>query len=91
VNKVTLTQTELNNLIGVYELSPNFSITITNENDQLVIQATAQPKIPFETKSTSEFINAMVQARIVFELDATGTATSLTLFQAGQALKGIRK
>ncbi|WP_339723838.1 serine hydrolase [uncultured Paraglaciecola sp.] len=90
-NKVTLTQTELDNLNGIYELSSNFAITITNENAQLIIQATSQPKIPFETKSKSEFSNAMVQARIVFELDAAGKATSLTLFQSGQALKGLKK
>jgi hypothetical protein len=91
VNKVTLTQTELDNLVGIYELSPNFAITISNENGQVIIQATAQPKIPFETKSRSEFSNAMIQARIVFELDAAGKAISLTLFQSGQELKGLKK
>lgn len=90
-NKVTLTQTELDNLVGTYELSPNFAISITNKNGQVIIQATAQPKIPFETQSKSEFTNAMIQARIVFELDAAGKATSLTLFQAGQELKGVKK
>jgi CubicO group peptidase (beta-lactamase class C family) len=91
VNKVTLTQTELDNLVGIYELNPNFAITISNENGQLIIQATAQPKIPFETQSKSEFTNAMIQARIVFEIDAAGKAVSLTLFQAGQELKGVKK
>lgn len=91
VNKITLTQTELENLKGIYELSPNFAINITDEKGQLFIQATAQPKIPFETMSKSEFSNAMIQARIVFELDATGKATSLTLFQSGQELKGLKK
>jgi|TARA_R110002111_G_scaffold143060_1_gene209087 hypothetical protein len=33
----------------------------------------------------------MIQARIVFELDAAGKAKSLTLFQAGQELKGLKK
>lgn len=91
VSKVTLTQTELDNLEGTYELNPNFAITITNENGQLIIQATAQPKIPFEAQSKSEFTNALVQARIVFELDTIGKAISLTLFQAGQELKGLKK
>ncbi|MBU3005527.1 serine hydrolase [Paraglaciecola arctica] len=91
VNKVTLTQIELDNLSGIYELSPNFAINITNENGQLIIQATAQPKIPFETLSKTEFSNAMVQARLVFELDIAGNAKSLTLFQSGQTLKGLKK
>jgi hypothetical protein len=56
----------------------------------LIIQATAQPKIPFETLSKSEFRNSMLQAKIMFELDTTGKATSLTLFQSGQELKGYK-
>lgn len=91
VNKVTLTQSELDNLMGTYELNPNFAIKITNENGQLIIQATSQPKIPFETLSKSEFRNSMLQAKIVFELDSIGKAKSLTLFQSGQELTGIKK
>lgn len=91
VKKVTLTQTQLDNLVGKYELTSNFAINITNENGQLIIQATAQPQIPFETQSNTEFSNAMIQARIVFELDAAGKSISLTLFQSGQELKGLKK
>lgn len=91
VNQVTLTQTELENLLGVYELSPDFAIAISTENAQLVIQATNQAKIPFATKSSSEFTNVMIAAKIVFELDAAGKAKSLILFQSGQELKALKQ
>ena len=76
--------------MGQFEIMPNFIITTSHQNGQLVIQATGQPKLPFETKSMSEFFNGQVQARIVFELDDKGKAISLALFQAGQELKGAR-
>jgi len=85
---VVLTKQQLDNLVGEYQLMPNFVITTTRESDQLVIQATGQQKIVFETISKSEFFNEQVQAKLVFRLDVSGRATSLTLFQAGQELKG---
>jgi len=87
--KVKLTKEQLVNLVGQFEIMPNFIITTSHQNGELVIQATGQPKIPFETKSKSEFFNVQVQAKIVFELDEKGKAISLTLFQAGQELKGV--
>jgi len=88
---IVLTTQQLDNLIGKYPLSPNFVITVTNEKNQLHIQATAQPKIPFTAISKSEFFNKMVQAKITFELDNTGRAISLTLHQAGQKTKGTKQ
>ncbi len=88
--KIELTTQQLENLVGKFEIMPNFVIATTHENGQLIIQATGQQKIPFQTKSESEFFNAQVQARIVFELNEKGKAISLTLFQAGQELKGAK-
>ena len=88
IKKVELTNEQLDNLIGKFEIMPNFVITTSHENGQLIIQATGQPKIPFETKSESEFFNGQVQARIVFKLNEKGKATALTLYQAGQELEG---
>ncbi len=88
---IILTKQQLDNLAGKFQLATNFIITTTNEKGQLQIQATGQPKIPFTTKSESEFFNKKVQAKIIFELDNEGKAISLTLFQAGQILKGVKK
>jgi CubicO group peptidase (beta-lactamase class C family) len=89
--KVELTTAQLDNLVGVFQLMPNFAITTTHEEGQLIIQATGQQKIAFETNSKNEFFNAQVQAKIVFELDENGKVLSLTLFQGGQELKGSKK
>lgn len=89
--KVELTKTQLDNLIGEYQITPNFVITTTHKDGQLIIQATGQPQIPFETKSASEFFNGQLQTKILFELDGNGKALSLTLFQAGQELNGVKK
>ena len=87
---VELTKLQLNNLNGEFQLMPNFVIKTRHKDGQLIIQATGQPAIPFETNSKSEFSNGQIQARIVFELDKNGKAVSLTLFQGGQELKGTR-
>jgi glutaredoxin 2 len=63
---VVLTQLQLDSLIGEYKLTENLSITITHNNDQIVIQAIGQQQIPFMTKSESEFINELVEAKVVF-------------------------
>ena len=89
--KIELTNMQLDNLVGQFEVAPKFVITTTHKNGQLIIQATGQPQIPFDTRSKTEFFNAQVQAKIVFELDKKGKAISLTLFQAGQELKGMSR
>jgi serine-type D-Ala-D-Ala carboxypeptidase/endopeptidase len=89
--KIELTSTQLDNLVGEFQIMPNFTLTITHNNGQLVIQGTGQPQIPFETKSPTEFFSGQVQAKIVFELDKNGQALALTLFQGGQELKGDKK
>jgi D-alanyl-D-alanine-carboxypeptidase/D-alanyl-D-alanine-endopeptidase len=90
INQLLLTQLQLDNLMGEYKLAENFSIEITHKNGQLLIQATGQQQIQFVTKTKSEFFNQLVQAKIVFEFSSDGRAKSLTLFQAGQELKGVR-
>ena len=85
-----MSETQLNNLVGEFQLMPGFTLTITVEKGELTIQATGQPKIAFRAKTKSEFFNQALQAKIVFELDGEGKATGLTLFQAGQELKGNR-
>ena len=91
LNVVKIGESKLKLLNGEYELVPGFIITITNEGEQLIIQATGQPKIPFKAKSAIEFINKGVQARITFETDDKGNALSMTLYQGGQVLKGDKQ
>ena len=87
---VSLSETQLKNLVGEFQLMPEFTLTITVENSQLIVQATGQGKVAFDAESTSEFSNQALQAKIVFELDQQAKAISLTLLQSGQTLRGKR-
>jgi len=90
-NVIEVESAKLKLLNGHFELMPGFAIHVTNQESQLFIQATGQGRIPLTAKSELEFINVQVQAKIVFDVDDKGQAISLTLFQAGQELKGTKK
>lgn len=83
---IELTNEQLINLVGKFELVPGFVLSITHEKNQLFVQATGQQKLALTVLSNTEFVNNIVKAKIVFELDATETAKSLTMYQGGQKL-----
>ena len=85
---VKVAEVELAKLIGRYELVPGFILSITHDEDKLFVQGTGQPRLPLTANSINEFVNNAVKARIQFELDANGIATSLTMYQGGQTLPG---
>jgi hypothetical protein len=85
---VKVAEVELAKLIGRYELAPGFILSITHDEDKLFVQGTGQPRLPLIANSINEFVNNAVKARIQFELDADGIATSLTMYQGGQTLPG---
>lgn len=72
---------------GLYELAPGFAITVTKENNKLMIQATGQEKVEIFPESESKFFLKVVEARIEFVKDASGKVTGLILYQAGQKLQ----
>ncbi|MFS4492903.1 serine hydrolase [Maribacter sp. 2308TA10-17] len=73
---------------GTYEFAPTFSIEITREENQLFAQATSQPKFPIYASAEDTFFLKVVEANVVFNKDAEGKVTSLTLNQNGQSPKG---
>ena len=77
--------------VGTYELSADFSIVITLEGNQLMAQATHQPKFPLFAESETNFFLKAVDAQIDFSAGANGVVSSLTLHQGGRDTKGIRK
>jgi D-alanyl-D-alanine-carboxypeptidase/D-alanyl-D-alanine-endopeptidase len=84
---VMVEEKNLKRLNGLFELVPGFILTISNQGQRLFVQATGQANIPMKAKSELEFINLAAQARITFELDDKGQATSLTLHQDGHSQK----
>jgi len=87
---VVVATKDLVKLNGRFELAPGFVLTISDENGQLFVQATGQPKLSLTAVSATEFINQAVKAKLVFEVDEQGNATSLTMYQGGQVLPGAK-
>jgi CubicO group peptidase (beta-lactamase class C family) len=86
--EITLKPELLGRYTGEYELMPGFSIVISNEAGHLMAQATGQPKVELFAESETNFFLKVVDAQIIFDLDASGKPMALTLFQGGQKLPG---
>lgn len=74
----------LEKYVGKYQLAPEFIITIMKEGDQLIAQATGQPKLNIIPISEHKFALKDVDAQLLFHFDDTGKTTGLTLFQGGE-------
>jgi D-alanyl-D-alanine-carboxypeptidase/D-alanyl-D-alanine-endopeptidase len=88
--EVAINQAILDAYVGVYELAPNFQITITKEGKSLYAQATAQPKNQLYPESDIEFFLKVVDASIIFVRGATGTVDQIILHQGGASIPGKR-
>lgn len=77
--------------VGTYALAPNFDIVVTLENDQLMAQATGQPKFPIYAETESKFFPLVVPAEIEFAKDAQGKVNALILHQGGREMRAPRK
>jgi CubicO group peptidase (beta-lactamase class C family) len=76
---------------GIYELQPNFSITITLENGRLMSQATGQGKFEIFPESETRFFLKVVDAQIEFVANDVGNYDTLVLYQGGSKISGKRK
>ncbi|WP_373549752.1 serine hydrolase [Haliscomenobacter sp.] len=79
----------LESYVGVYELAPNFTITMTRKGSQLFGQATGQGQFELFAKSATEFFLKVVEAQVTFT-SKDGKVDSMTLFQGGQVMPGKR-
>ena len=70
--------------VGRYQLAPNFILTVTEEGDQLVTQASGQPKVSIFPESPRDFFVKEFDAQVTFVPDSQGRATELILHQGGQ-------
>jgi CubicO group peptidase (beta-lactamase class C family) len=81
----------LEKYVGTYEIAPTFSIAITLEGDQLMTQATNQPKLPLYAESETMFFLKVVDAQVEFFKDDKGNVTHLVLHQGGHEATGMKK
>jgi CubicO group peptidase (beta-lactamase class C family) len=80
----------LEQYVGQYELAPNFFITVTKNESQLMAQATGQPGIEIYPETDSKFFYKVVDAQIEFQKSTEGKVISLTLFQGGRIIPGAK-
>jgi CubicO group peptidase (beta-lactamase class C family) len=79
---------KLKQYTGEYELAPEFTITITTENDKIYAQATGQNKFEIFAESEDLFFLKVVEAKLKFKRDDKGVVTGIILYQGGQEIEG---
>ncbi len=82
--EVQLDSVILQKYVGVYELAPNFLLTVTLEDGKLMTQATGQSKVQVFPESETRFFLKVTDAQIEFLKDEAGNVSSLKLYQGGQ-------
>ena len=86
--EITLTEDELKEYIGKYELAPGFLIEITVSNGKIFAQATGQGSNEIFAEAKDKFFLKVVAADLVFSRDESGTVNMVTLHQGGQQMPG---
>jgi len=77
--------------VGTYEIAPTFSVTFSLDGDQLMTQATNQPKFPVFPETETKFFLTVVDAEVEFFSDNKGQVSYLVLHQNGHETKGMKK
>ncbi|HTR38856.1 MAG TPA: serine hydrolase [Bryobacteraceae bacterium] len=88
--EITLDPKLFDNLVGRYQLAPNFLLDVSRDGDHLFAQATGQGKAEIFPEAAHEFFYKIVDAQISFQTDNQGRATSLVLHQNGRDLPAPR-
>lgn len=84
IKEIKVSEDALAKYVGKYQLAPNFILSIMREGEQLMAQATGQPKIKIVPIAEHKFALIDVDAQLLFHFDDTDKTTSLTLFQNGE-------
>ncbi|QKZ13495.1 serine hydrolase [Spirosoma sp. KUDC1026] len=81
---ISLSEKVLESYTGDYQITPNFILTITKEQNRLISQATGQSKFPLLAETETKFYPEAFEAQLEFIKDNTGKITKLMLLQGGQ-------
>jgi len=68
---------------GVYAITPDFALTVTLEEDKLMVQATGQQKLPVYPESETKFFYKVVDAQLTFAGEKNDKAAMVILHQNG--------
>ena len=70
--------------IGQYEISPDFSFSITKEQGKLFLHATGQEKVEIFAETATKFFLKINDAQIEFVKDNSGKLIKAMLTQGGR-------
>jgi CubicO group peptidase (beta-lactamase class C family) len=73
----------LDGYVGLYEITPQLTLSVTREGGQLFAQFTGQPRLPVYAESERVFFLEVVNATLSFETDARGQAVAVVLRRNG--------
>ncbi len=77
----------LKSYVGVYELSPTFTIVVSVKDGALKAQATGQSEFDLFAESETRFFLKVVEVQMDFVKDGQGKVTHLVLHQGGQDIR----
>jgi len=86
--EVAINNTLYNQYTGTYQLFPGFTLTVTNEKNTLMVQATGQKKFEVYPESETNFFYKIVDAQITFDNPVNGKCSKLILHQNGSDMPG---
>ncbi len=84
--EVKLEDAVLEQYTGVYELAPDFLLTVTRQGNQLYTQATGQGMLPIYPESETKFFLKVVDAQLEFVKDEKNVVAKAILYQGGRAM-----
>jgi len=82
--EISLTQEQINAVIGTYSLAPSVELSVFVEDGKLLTQLTGQGKLPLFAESPTLLFLKVVDAQLEFANDASGKANQVTLHQGGR-------
>jgi CubicO group peptidase (beta-lactamase class C family) len=85
--EITLTNEQLQKMVGIYEVQPGFEMKITLEDNQLFTQLPGQSTFPIFPETETLFFLKVVDAQLQFEKDENGAASRVFLLQNGNKLE----
>jgi predicted alpha/beta superfamily hydrolase len=84
---ISLPESILDKYVGTYQ-TPEFEVLVIREGKQLFGKPSGQPRAELFALSETEFFTKMVEARVIFGLDAQGQSTSITIKMDGRDMVG---
>ena len=86
--ELTLAAEVLERYVGVYQLVPDGTVTVTQTERGLVAEATGLGIAPIYPASETKFFVQVINVQLTFQLDPTGAVTGLVLHHGGKDLPG---